>query len=428
MSITLFWETPMLLRLDRPVITTLLDEDKYNFHMGNAYHLKFPNAIGRYAYACRDRGVDFSPIYPELKRQIDYLGDLRFTTDECDWLLGNTECSEQYVSYLYNKQILDPRNVDMNLYGDGSMYVSYQGKLDIEAHREVKLLAIISELKFAHQYHGQHDAIDAALNEWVDSEIDWITNHAHPKFAFFEAGGRRRFSKKRQERVLVRLWNNLPKDENGKPKFIMGTSNCMLGKKYNIPTFGTVAHQWYMFFQTVTHPSMSMIRAMDVWREVYNGKLSIALTDTLGNEKWDRDFTKKYQEEHDGQRHDSGSTSFWGRMRLNAYARDNIDPMTKSFTFGDSLDPRSGSKLTADYDGLIGAVNCLMGTFWTNSLGPKFPNHKALSQVAKLMWAQPDKTYPMLPCGKLGADFESAKNQCEDVNHLVYLKTIAQNY
>jgi nicotinate phosphoribosyltransferase len=290
----------MLLRLDRPVITTLLDEDKYNFHMGNAYHLKFPNAIGRYAYACRDRGVDFSPIYPELKRQIDYLGDLRFTTDECDWLLGNTECSEQYVSYLYNKQILDPRNVDMNLYGDGSMYVSYQGKLDLEAHREVKLLAIISELKFAHQYHGQHDAIDAALNEWVDSEIDWITNHAHPKFAFFEAGGRRRFSKKRQERVLVRLWNNLPKDENGKPKFIMGTSNCMLGKKYNIPTFGTVAHQWYMFFQTVTHPSMSMIRAMDVWREVYNGKLSIALTDTLGNEKWDRDFTKKYQEEHDG--------------------------------------------------------------------------------------------------------------------------------
>lgn len=414
--------------MDRPIITSMLDEDKYNFHMGDFFFHRYFDSIARYGYTCRDFGIDFAPIYEDIKQQMVFLGELRMTSAECDWLLANSYCSEQYVESLYNNPILDPKNVDMKLYGNGSMDIKYGGKTAYEILREVKLLPIVSELHFRHLYRDNYDEVVASTQEWIENEIKWLVENAHPAFRFFEAGGRRRFSFDRHEQVLTGLWNGLPKDDAGKPKFIMGTSNCLMGMKHNIPTFGTQAHQLYMFMQTVTHPAHSMTRGMDEWLEHYNGKLAIALSDTLGNAKWDRDFVKKYQEAFDGQRHDSGPEHSWGELRIDAYNRDMVDPMTKKFVFGNSLTPVTGNKYTEMFHGRIGSVECLMGTYWTNSLGHRFPNHKALSQVAKMMWASPFPGSPLLPCGKLGADIDSAKNQCEDMNHLIYLKTVAQNY
>lgn len=416
------------LLMDRPIITSMLDDDKYNFHMGNFFFHRYRESRASYSYTCRDRGIDFTPIFPDIKQQMQYLGELKMASDECDWLLANSLCSEQYVEHLYNNPILDPKNVDMELYGNGSMRINYVGSTHNEILREVKLLPIVSELYFRHMYRDNYDEVMSHTQEWIDEQIKWIVENAHPKFNFFEAGGRRRFSFDRHEQVLTGLWNGMPKDENGKPKFIMGTSNCLLGKKHNIPTFGTQAHQLYMFMQTAGHPAHSMTRAMDEWLDFYQGKLAVALSDTLGNAKWDRDFRKKYQEAHDGQRHDSGSTRSWGNLRIDAYKRDDVDPMKKKFVFGDSLNPQKGSDLTAEFDGRIGKVDCLMGTFWTNTLGHRFTKHKALSQVAKMMWADPYNSGTMLPCAKLGADIDSAKTQTEDMNYLVFLKGIAQSY
>lgn len=407
--------------MDRPIITSILDEDKYNFHMGNFFFHRYFNSIVRYSYKCRDVGIDFTPIYKDIQEQIMMLGELKLTTNECDWMLKNTLCSEQYVEFLHKTTILDPKSVDMKLFGTGGISIEYGGNPHLEILREVKLLAIISELYFRNIYKENYDAVAASTQEWIDQQIQWLASNGHPKFNFFEAGGRRRFSFDRHEQVLTGLWNGL-KDVDGTPKYIMGTSNCLLGMKHNIPTFGTQAHQLYMFMQTVTHPALSMTRAMDEWLKFYQGKLAIALTDTLGDKKWDRDFTRKYMEAHDGQRQDSGNPRTWGELRLDAYKRDQVDPMKKSFTFGDSLNWVKANDLTAHFDGRIGTVNSLIGTFITNTLGEKFPNHKPLSQVAKMMWANG------LPCGKLGSDMDSGKNQCEDGDAFAFLKSVAIKY
>ena len=407
--------------IDRPIVTSMLDDDKYNFHMGNFFLHRYPGSTARYTYKCRDYGINFRPIHVDLEKQIQHLGDLKLTLDEAHWMAKNTKCSDEYIELLLTTRILDPKNVKIQLHPTGGMDLSYGGSPELEILREVKLLEIISELHFLNQYKDNYAEVIASTPEWISEQIVWLSENAHPKLRFFEAGGRRRFSRERHEQIVNGLWTGLPKQENGTPKFMMGTSNCMIGMKYDIPTFGTQAHQLYMFMQTVTHPALSQIKALTEWHEFYNGELSIALSDTLGERKWDRDFTKKFMEDYLGQRQDSGNPAMWGTSRLDAYRREGIDTKTKSFTFGDSLNWVKGNELTEQFSDDID-VNLLIGTFISNSLGHRFPNHKALSQVAKMTWANG------LPTCKLGSDSDFAKTQCEDISHLSYMKTIAQNY
>ena len=407
--------------LNRPIIKSILDEDKYNLHMGNFFFHRFRGRRVKYTYKCRDFGIDFRPIYSDLEKQIQHLGDLKLTLDEAHWMSKNTLCSDEYIEFLLTSKILDPNNVALRLVGTGGIDLSYEGIPELEILREVKILPIISELRFLDVYKDNYAEVLASTDEWVAEQVKWLSENAHPNLQFFEAGGRRRFSLERHEQVVNGLWTGLPKKADGTPKYMMGTSNCMIGMKYGIPTFGTQAHQLYMFMQTVTHPALSQIKALEDWHEFYEGKLSTALSDTLGDRKWDRDFSKRFQEMYDGQRQDSGNPSMWGRTRLDAYRRDGIDPKTKSFTFGDSLNWEKGNALTTEFSDDIN-VKLLIGTFISNSLGHRFPNHKPLSQVAKMTWANG------LPTCKLGADSDNAKTQCEDMNYLIFIKAAAQNY
>lgn len=412
----------MLLRpllCDEPIITSVLDDDKYNFHMGNFFFHKYMAATSTYSYTCRTQGINFAPIYEDLLHQIQLMGDLKLTLDECHWLSKNSKCSDQYIDYLYKNRIFSPTSVMTTLHPRGGLTLKYTGLIQLDILREVKLLAIISELYFRHLYGSDWKPVMPLTEEWLKNQVDWLTVNAHPNFSFFEAGGRRRFSKARHEFVTEYLWSELPKDEMGKPKYMMGTSNCHLGMKYNIPTFGTQAHQLYMFMQTVTHPALSQIKALSEWYEFYKGDLSIALSDTLGDIKWDKDFKRGFQMLYAGQRHDSGNPYTWADSRLESYEKWGIDTKTKSLTFGDSLNWETANELTKTYSDRIN-VNSLIGTFITNTLGERYPNHKPLQQVIKLTWANG------LPTCKLGSDM--VKSQCEDPAMHMFTKHISMNY
>jgi nicotinate phosphoribosyltransferase len=398
--------------LDTPIITSVLDDDKYNFHMGNFFHYFYPNADVSYTYKCRDVGINFAPIYEDIKYQINCLGDLRLTNDEAHYMTKNSFCREEYLYYLTKNQVINPSNVACNLLKDGSLDIRYKGNPDLIIYGEIKTLAIISELYFRNLYKDNYEDILYATNSWIDEQVEWLKNNAHEKLRIVEAGGRRRFSKIRHEHIIKRLW------DEAQP-FIKGTSNCLIGMKHDIPTFGTQAHQLYMFMQTVTHPAFSQIKALNEWFGFYGPDLAIALSDTLGDSKWDRDFDKNLQIIYSGQRHDSGCPYKWADLRLNRYVENGIDPKTKSLMFGDSLDWKKANDLTSKYSDKTN-VSSLIGTFITNSLGKTVPNHKPLSQVIKMTWANG------LPTCKTSADV--VKAQCECEKYLEYCKVIAAKY
>lgn len=402
-----------------PIITSMLDDDLYNMHVGNFFFHRYPGHDVNYTFTCRDHGVKFTNTHPEFVNQLNHLCDLRLTVDEAHYMSKKSLCSDQYLDMLTKTPILTPDSFKCDINGTGGLNFRYGGNPETRILVEVKALALNSQLYFEDKYKDRYQEVIDSTDEWVDEQIDWLVKNAHPMFDNVEGGGRRRFSKERHEQILTRLWNNLPKDDNGNPKFLKGTSNCYFGMKHNIPIFGSQSHQLYMFMQAMTHPAHSMTKAIDEWLDFYKGEISLMLTDTLGDRKWDRDFTPERMERSKGQRHDSGSAGVWASYRLDAYRRNNIDATKKILMFSDSLNLVKANDLTTKYsDAAI--IKTLIGTFWTNTLGKKFPDHKAVSQVAKMTWVDG------LPTCKLSAD--DAKAQCEDANYLVFAKGIALNY
>jgi nicotinate phosphoribosyltransferase len=397
---------------DTPIITSLLDDDKYNFHMGNFFFHNYRHSHVSYTYKCRDENIDFAPIFNDLNKQISHLRTLKLTTDEAHYMAKNSFCSEEYLDFLVKNPPLKELGTYIRLDNEGNLKLRYSDNPALAIYAEIKILAIISELYFRNLYKNNYQQVLDATDQWVQEQINWLNTNAHPNLKFTEAGGRRRFSKDRHEQITVALWN-------GTRQYMAGTSNCLIGMKHNIPTVGTQAHQLYMFMQTVTHPALSQVKALKEWYEFYGDNLNIALTDTLGNEKWDKDFNQEFRIKYKGQRHDSGNPYHWADYRLVRYKDAGIDPKTKTFVFGDSLDWEKANHLTKTYSDQIN-VSHLIGTFITNTLGEQFPNHKPLSQVIKMTWANE------LPTCKLSADI--VKAQCEDAEYLNFMKKIAKDY
>ncbi len=78
------------------------------------------------------------------------------------------------------------------------------------------------------------------------------------------------------------------------PKYFVGTSNFQLAREYRLEAIGTVAHEYYMTPQAFTNVALSQKIALDVWDDVFRGRLGIALTDIIGSGAFREDFDYKY--------------------------------------------------------------------------------------------------------------------------------------
>lgn len=401
----------MAVKVPDRIINSVLDNDKYNFGMGDFLYHKYKGHKVKFAYKCRTPGIDFTPIMDDLTNQFNLMGDLRMSMDEAHYL--NTQCgiSAEYVDVLLNAKLFDPSILNYGVHGNKALYLDYEGVNHLDIYREVTSMAVVSQLLFTHKYSTDEYAEALASGEaFMRGQIEWLIEHAHPKFNFTEFGTRRRFSAFHQEKMLL-LFKELI------PQYITGTSNVHLAMKHGLKAEGTMAHLLLMFMQSIYSLATSQIRGLEEWAEFKDPSSSLFLTDTLGDKKWDRDFSKKFMEMYLGQRHDSGNPFSWGRERLSAYSDAGIDTSTKKFMFSDSLDFVTANELTNAFSDDINVGNGI-GTFCSNSMNYK--EHKAVSQVIKMMWANGQ------PLVKLSAD--EAKAQCECMGTLAYAKTVALHY
>lgn len=396
------------------IITSALDNDLYNFHMGDFAFHKYYDAEVKYSYLCRDSSLDLIQILPQFREQLDMIADLTITEDEAEFLVKNTQVSEAYADHLLNTKIFDPSDIEINEYSH-TFSLASTGRWCDRIYREVTCMSMISELFFRNMYGDDYDVVLESGKQRLKEIILWCKGDAHKLFTFMEFGTRRRFSYEWHKYVLEQLWSELQ-------GIIVGTSNVHMAHTMNIPCHGTMAHQLFMFMQTTTHLGDSQTKTLNEWNEHFDGKLGNALTDTLGDYKWDTDFTAIQMAKYNCERNDSGNPARWGVMRLDAAEEKGIDPLTRSIQFSNDLSAPSASKLNEYFENKCIVAPHGMGTFWTGKMG--YPGQKHVNHVMKLTWAKPTPESEWRATCKLSAD--AAKAQCESHDVLVYAKYIAQ--
>lgn len=382
------------------IITSWTDNDAYNLHQASFMCRRHRRAWGVYAYKCRSAGVNLIPLLKKIKEQIRALCNLRITPEEAGLLAEHTRCHPKFIKAITGVRILEMKHIKVEARG-GVLSIRYEGPIWKRILVETPLLALISELYFAEKMGPEEYALAHIKGaQWIEETAKELAG-APEGFALTEGGTRRRFSKRHYETVLQTLKQYAPKQ-------LAGTSNVYYGIAYGIPIVGTMAHQLQMYYQATTPLQDSITKCLLDWDKEFGGTLGTALSDTLGDRKWNQVFTKELMAKYHTERHDSGCPFAWGERRLAAIAREGLSTQGRSLLFSDSLDIGKAISLYQTFSGRIG-VKIMIGTYLTNTI--PIEGHKALSQVIKLMWAAPDRRTQLRPLAKLSADME--KSQCE---------------
>lgn len=342
----------------KPMIESLLSTDIYKVNMGQVMFHKHTNLSGVYCFKCRNKGVKFTPeMLEEINAQIDHLCTLTYTKEELDYLRSIRFIKNDYVEFL---RLWHPLRdyVETKLHEDGTLEINVTGPLFSCMQFEIYLLEIVNETYFRMQYN--YDELRASAEERLNQKIKDF-NDGKYTFKFAEFGCRRRLSREWQDEVVRRFATELTH------KNMVGTSNILLAKRYNLTPIGTYAHEYVQMFQGIESIPLAYTNhfALKDWFDEYQGDNGTALTDTLGTDLFLLDFDRGNVNNYKGVRHDSGDPYEWGEKIIKHYEKFGVDPKTKTLLFSDSLNFDKAQALYDHFKDRIG-VSFGIGTFVSN--------------------------------------------------------------
>ena len=402
------------------VVNSLLDTDLYKLTMHQIVLHKFPGSYAKYRFKLRNKDVDLVPYKEEIEKEFDHLCTLRHTKEELAYLSTLEYITEDYVNFLEDFR-LKRRFVHVDI-TDGVLDIWFEGPILQTMPFELYALKIVNEVYFRNtQPNPDHNV---GINRLVvkigkikdylgledkfssDFESDMLPTR---KFQFADFGTRRAFSGAWQRTVVESLSNALPKS------VFVGTSNVKLAMDLGIKPIGTFAHEYVQMFQGlgVCQVADSQKVALQTWAEEYRGDLGICLSDTLGLDKFLKDFDKYFGKLFDGVRHDSGDPFGFADQMIEHYQKLGIDPRTKTIVFSDGLDVPLSIKLAEHCKNRI-RVSFGIGTNLTNDLG-----YTPLQIVIKMVECGIDAK-SMSPVAKISDN--PAKTMCEDQGFVDYLR------
>jgi len=369
--------------------------------MMQAMFHQFPGAVGEYKFLCRNN-IDLLPFKKEIDEELDNLCELQYTEDELNFLSKIRFIKPDFIEFLrlfrLNRNHIQTAEVEKKL------DIRAKGPLYMSSPFEIYVLSIVHEVYTKNINYGSSTIAVGHIN--LDKKIKLLRDYkaAHgiiPTIVDF--GTRRRFTKVWQKLILERLIEE---------KIIVSTSNLMFAKDLGIGYMGTFAHEWCQLFQGLGTCQLrdSQKVAFQIWSSEYRGDLGCCLSDTLGTNKFLKDFDMYFAKLFDSIRHDSGDPFKWGDLMIKHYESMKIDPKTKALVFSDGLDIPTAIKLFEHFKDRI-KVSFGIGTNLTNDLGVP-----ALQNVMKLVSVNGN------PVAKLSDN--PSKCICEDSNFLNYLKSI----
>ncbi|GAA0327138.1 nicotinate phosphoribosyltransferase [Morganella psychrotolerans] len=357
-----------------PIITSLLDTDAYKLHMQQAvfHHYRTIPVVAE--FRCRS-SKRLGQYADQLRAQVSMMAELSVSDDEYHYLCGLPFFTADYLAW-FRQFRFDPSQVTIRSDSNGQLAIRISGPWVDVILWEVPLLALISELVHRHQ-SPQVTTEDAVLRLrklvtrfYLDAEQ---ANLDLSQFKLMDFGTRRRFSYDVQMAIVSELKQNFP--------YLVGTSNYLLAQKLDLEPVGTQAHEWFQAHQQISPDLANSQRAaLQTWLDEYPSQLGVALTDCITMDAFLRDFDAPFAHAYQGLRHDSGDPVEWGEKAIAHYEKLNIDPMSKTLVFSDSLDFRKALALYAHFHDRINLVFGI-GTRLTCNI----PDVEPLNIVIKLV-------------------------------------------
>lgn len=403
------------------IITSLLDTDLYKFTMMQVVLHQFPGAQVEYKFKCRNPGLDpvtglatrrLGAHVNEIRDEIRLLCSLHFQSAELAYLQSLRFIKSDFIDFLGLFR-LNEKYITVTALPSGEIEITITGPWLHTILFEIPVLAIVNEVYFR---NTQKLPDLMAGRQRLDEKIALLRAPGLSDLKIADYGTRRRFSVAWHEEVLrvlsVRLGTGQsPGNVNGVPGQLAGTSNVLFAMKLGLTPLGTMAHEYLQACQALG-PRLrdSQIYAFESWAKEYRGDLGIALSDVYGMSAFLRDFDLYFCKLFDGARHDSGDPFQWGERMLAHYAKNRVDPRTKTLIFSDSLTvPRT----IALYQQFKGRAQLAfgIGTNLTNDLG-----YEPLQIVIKMTRCNGQ------PVAKL-SDTPS-KDMCDDEKYLAYLRQV----
>ena len=403
------------------IITSLLDTDLYKFTMMQVVLHQFPGAQVEYRFKCRNAGrqpaagnpgFDLAPFVSEIRDEIRSLCSLPFHDAELAYLRSMRFIKSDFVDFLglfhLNEKYITVRGLP-----SGEIDITIQGPWLHAILFEIPVLAIVNEVYFRNT-HRLPDLVEGRRR--LDVKIGLLRADTLGDLKIADYGTRRRFSQAWHEEVLRALAVRLgtaqsPGHAVGTLGQFAGTSNVLFAMKLGLTPLGTMAHEYLQACQALG-PRLrdSQIYGFESWAKEYRGDLGIALSDVYGIDAFLRDFDMYFCKLFDGARHDSGDPFSWGERMLAHYARNRVDPRTKTLIFSDGLTVPRTIELYQQFRGRC-QLAFGIGTNLTNDLG-----YEPLQIVIKMVRCNGQ------PVAKL-SDTPS-KNMCDDERYMAYLRQV----
>ena len=390
------------------MVPSLLDTDFYKLTMMQVVLHQYASAWVRYAFKWRNweemhlEGSldDFKSM---LDEEIDKLCRLRFQEDELAYLVSFRFFKPDFIEYLrlfklnksYIRTSVEEGRLKINIEGPWLTTILY----------EIPVLAIVSEL-----YSRMHGVKDKTWMEdgrrLMKDKVAFLKKAiaSNKGFKFAEFGTRRRASYAWQEEVLQYLMSHCG-------DMLVGTSNVHFAMKLGTRPIGTMAHEFFQAHQQLGSRLVDSQKvALQSWADEYRGELGIALSDTMGFDKFLKDFDRFFSLLFNGCRQDSGDPIEWTEKLIAHYKEMRIDPKSKSAIFSDGLTFESAVDIFKRFNSQI-QTSFGIGTYLTNDCGFIAPQ-----VVIKMVECNHN------PVAKVSDSQD--KGMCEDPEFLDYLHKV----
>ncbi len=390
------------------MVHSLLDTDFYKLTMMQVVLHKYASAWVRYAFKWRNWDkmhltVSLQDFKSKVDAEIDRLCELRFTEDEVNYVASIRFFKPDFIEYL---RLFQMNRSYINIYiEDEQLKINIEGPWLNTILYEIPVLATISEL-----YSSLHGVDN---NTWLQDGRKRLKDKvgllnkaivANQRFNFADFGTRRRASYLWQEEVLKYLNGNCAGS-------LVGTSNIHFAMKLGIKPIGTMAHEFFQAHQQLGPRLVDSQKvALQCWADEYRGDLGIALSDTMGFDKFLIDFDRFFSLLFNGCRQDSGDPILWTEKLIAHYKEMRIDPRTKSAIYSDGLTLESAVDIFARFNDQI-QISFGIGTHLTNDCG----------------FIAPQVVIKMVQCNrKPVAKISDSKDKgmCEDPEFLDYLNYV----
>ena len=394
------------------IISSLLDTDLYKFTMMQVVLHQFPGAQVEYRFKCRNPGINLAQYVPEIREEIRALCSLQFQESELAYLRSMRFIKSDFVDFLGLFR-LNEKYITVTPLPNGEIDIAIVGPWLHTILFEIPVLAIVNEVYFR-RTEPVPDFLEGRRR--LETKIDQLRAEGLNDVKIADYGTRRRFSRAWHEEVMRVLAARLgtlhsPGQAAHVGGQLAGTSNVLLAMKLGLTPLGTMAHEYLQACQALG-PRLrdSQIYAFESWAREYRGDLGIALSDVYGMSAFLRDFDMYFCKLFDGARHDSGDPFQWGERMLDHYARNRVNPRTKTLIFSDGLTIPRVIELYLQFRGRC-QLAFGIGTNLTNDLG-----YEPLQIVIKMVRCNGQ------PVAKLSDT--PAKNMCQDEKYLAYLRQV----